>query len=136
MLSTFWKNPATRTGWIWYTNLRFYLHPDAERAVLRDVNWILNVKSDFYFEIDRRFREEGIEIPLQRGENVAGRFVVQGRCSRRSITARRVKLFARQAMQAGFDGLPSATARGPENARRRPCCGALRGSGCSRGRES
>lgn len=38
------------------------------RAVLRDVNWILNVQSDFYFEIHKRFAEAGIEIPVQRSE--------------------------------------------------------------------
>ncbi|MEO1274156.1 MAG: mechanosensitive ion channel domain-containing protein, partial [Pseudomonadota bacterium] len=38
------------------------------RAVLRDVNWILNVQSDFHFEIHKRFREAGIEIPVQRSE--------------------------------------------------------------------
>ncbi|MEM6973405.1 MAG: mechanosensitive ion channel domain-containing protein [Pseudomonadota bacterium] len=35
------------------------------RAVLRDVNWILNCQSDFYFEIHRRFAEAGIVIPVQ-----------------------------------------------------------------------
>ncbi|SET58197.1 DUF3772 domain-containing protein [Oceanicella actignis] len=68
------------------------------RAYLRDVNTVVSVRSEMNFEIERRFREEGIEIPFpQRDLNL------------RNVDALRALLAERGA--AG-DGAPSGGGEG------------------------
>ena len=41
------------------------------RAFLKDVGYVLSIRSDMNFEIAKRFKEEGIEIPFpQRDVNI------------------------------------------------------------------
>ena len=58
------------------------------RAILRDVNWMLSATSDINYEIFRRFKEEGIDIPF----------------AQRDVYIKNLDQLARTAADNGSDG--------------------------------
>ena len=64
-------------------------HQRLLRAFLRDVNWVLSVHSEMNFEIERRFREEGVQITRVVGVQLSLREVRGGRSRHRRQGSRR-----------------------------------------------
>ncbi|MDF2231342.1 DUF3772 domain-containing protein [Albimonas sp. CAU 1670] len=89
------------------------------RVILRDVNQIFDVQTDLFFEIDRRYREAGIEIPYSQN-------IVTLREPERLAAALRAGLAGEGlaiAEDAGAATPPPAAAPAPSSAPRRRAAG-------------